>query len=341
MTRLNLVRYVLGIIIPIFGIIFGDVWFLVSTILVLYANNVLDDILFYYGSCFVDESEYVGGIPCPVEGVITKIERFVPLYNHIHKDDVLTKKVLIEKGLPISDGKYEHITIFLNKFNKHLVLRIGKLKCMKQYCINNENVEMVKSGELVASNKGDYLNNTFVDFEYHNGIHVVVTMDKYISRAVMPNDRSFVEMLICRGSQCDIYAPSERYISPCALHEAVKPCESLFVSYEVSEYDCSEEIVKKSVMECIEKSGFSFVDVFTSNLKKTFMTYKHNYRLCPILLAMVLSYPVSVVFGLYIYLFLFDRSIKNMMYATMTIIGYKEWMTTIYNSIHKMLLYGK
>lgn len=341
MKNFNLARYIVGILIPLISISYGSIFFVVAVILVLLLNNIIDDIVFYYGSCYVDEEKNEIGIPSPVDGIVTNVETRVPLYNHIHKSDVLTKSVLIDKGIAISEGLYEHVTIFLNKFNKHLVLRLGTLKSMKQYYINDNNVEMVNDGELVASNKGCYLTNTFIDLEYTNGIHVIVTMDKYISKAVMPSCRNFVEMLICRGSQCDIYAPSFKYTSLCRLNDVVSPYTPLFFSHDGETIDGSNEMVKRAVYECIKNSGFTLYGAFKSNLIKTLKTYKHNYKLLAISLIMALFCPISYALGFYLYLFLFDRSMKNLMYAAMNIIGYKEWMTNIYNLIHKTLLYGK
>lgn len=339
MKTINEIRYIFAIVIPVIILLnFGGVAFLLSIILCLYINNVVDDIVFYYGSKFVDCSILGSGIPSPVEGVVTLVEKCVPLYNHLLKKDILTKEELVSKGMSVKDGEYHHVAIFLNKLNKHLVASIGECKSIKEFSFQGENIEMVNDGMLIADNTGCYLKNTFVDIEYFNGVHVVVTMDKYISKAVRPTDTDMVEMLICRGSQCDVYAPSEMFpLVRC--HEAVNVLQPLFHDYFNKNYDADK--IMLSIDECITKSGFTVKEALLSNLKKTSKTINYNYMLLFISLIMALFSHLAVSIGMYLYLFLLDRSLKNYLYATMNNIGYKYWMTIIYNSFHNLIKYGK
>lgn len=339
MKTFNVLRYVLAIFLPVIVFInLGSVGFLVSVILILYANNVIDDIVFYHGSKYVDVSVSDIGLPSPVEGLVTLVERRVPLFNHLLKTDILTKEDIVNKGISLGSGEYNHVAIFLNKLNKHLVASIGELKSIRKYSFQSGNIEMVEEGELLANNKGCYLRNTFIDLEYYNGVHVVVTMDKYISKAVRPLDTEMVEMLICRGSQCDIYAPSEMFpFVKC--YDTVDVLQPIFHEWETKVYDGVS--IRNNVEWCIEKSGFTFKEAFSSNLKKTLMTVNYNYTFLVIALISALFCPLSAPLGFYIYLFLFDRSVKNYLYAIMNIKGYKPWMTNIYNLIHKIVVYGK
>lgn len=339
MKIFNVFRYVIAIFAPIIVLInFGCFWFVVSVVLILYANNVIDDIVFYYGSKYVDLSFVERRIPSPVEGVVTLVERGVALYSHLSKTDILTKDMLIEKGINVGDGEYNHIAIYLNKLNKHLVASIGELKSINEYSFNDNNVEMVKDGNLIATNKGHYLMNTFVDLEYDNGIHVIVTMDKYISKAVRPSNAQMVEMLICRGSQCDVYAPWDMPVLV-GTFSAVNILQPIFLGYCSKNYDYLD--IVESVDECIKRSGFNLKDAFLSNLKKTLCTVKYNYIWLAICLISALFCPLLLSVGIYLYIFMFDRSLKNYFYATMNNIGYKTWMTIIYNTIHKIVIYGK
>ena len=339
MKMFNVVRYIVAIFLPIIILLsFGELPFILIVIFCLYINNVLDDIVFYHGSKYVDCSDYGNGIPSPVEGVITLIERCVPLYSHLLKKDILTKEELVSKGMSVKDGEYNHVAIFLNKLNKHLVASIGDVKSIKEYSFQGENVEMVNDGFLISDNTGSYLKNTFVDIEYFNGVHVVVTMDKYISKAVRPTNTEMVEMLICRGSQCDIYVPAEMFpLVRC--NEPVNVLQPLFHDYSFKNYDTNQ--IKDCVEECIKKSGFTVKEAFLSNLTKTFKTINYNHTLLFISLIMALICPLAISFGVYLYLFTFDRSLKNYFYATMNNKGYKCWMTIIYNSFHKIVKYGK
>ena len=339
MKIFNVVRYIVAIFLPIIVLVnLGWLPFLLSIILCLYTNNVVDDIVFYHGSKYVDCSNADIGIQSPVEGVVTLIEICVPLYSHLLKKDILTKEELVSKGMTIKEGEYNHIAIFLNKLNKHLVASIGEVKCIKEYSLQGENVEMVEDGMLIADNNGQYLKNTFVDIEYFNGIHVVVTMDKYISKAVRPTNTEMVEMLICRGSQCDIYVPAEMFpLVRC--NEAVDVLQPLFHDYSFKNYEANQ--INASVEECIKKSGFTIKEAILSNLKKTSKTINYNNTLLFISLIMALFCPLALSLGAYLYLFLFDRSLKNYLYATMNIKGYRAWMTIIYNSLHKIVKYGK
>lgn len=341
MKEFNLVRYIVSTLLPLFVLVYvGDIYFLICVIALLYLNNVLDDIVFYYGSAFV-KVHNKKGIPSPVEGTVTCIEKGVPYCNHITKTDILTKDELIKAGFEIPKGKYNHITIFLNKFNKHLVASLGNCQKIKQYICNDENAEMVCCGELIANNTGDYLKNTFVELKYPNNIRVVITMDKYISLGVVPQNKKAIEMLICRGSQCDIYVPT-KYDVLVNLNDAVSVLQPLFNANRVYKFE-DVSVFKQEVFSCIRSIGYNLKSALIENVVKTAKTYKHNiYILIAMLVLCALRPSISLfLLGVYIYIFLFDRSVKNGLYALMNIIGYKDWMTTIYYSLHKLLLYGK
>ena len=338
MKHFNIIRYCLAIILPfVLSCLFSYALFPIYVLIFLFINNLIDDLVFYHGSKYVEECFDINSLLSPVEGVVTKIEYHVPLFNHLCKCDVLTKDELISNGIDVSQGDYTHITIFLNKFNKHLVARIGKLEKMTQYSLNGENVEMVNEGELISDNSGRYLVNTFVDFEYEWNIHVVVTMDKYISKAVVPQINDMVEMLICRGSQCDIYVPSkDSFILTNEKKQVnvLEPIVRLNNMHKCIRHDKYK--IKNIIEECIAVSGFTVVSAIKSNLAKTLDTFKHNYILLVICLLAALFYPISVTIGVYLYLFMLDRSVKNLMYSIMNVIGYKSWMTYLYRYIHNI-----
>ncbi len=345
MKTFNVIRYILSILIPIVVVFFfGFGWFLLSAIMLLYANNVIDDIVFYYGSCSIRNTRrYM--ISSPVEGIVTKIEHDVPLFSHLEKTDVLTRKSIVKSEISEDGGRYSHITVFLNKFNKHSVANIfGEESTITQYDKDGEFVPMVEDGELIADNKGEYLSNTFIDIKYRNGIHVVLTMDKYVSKAVLAEKRDNVELLICKGSQCDIYIPSMicgRF--KVQVNDAVEILDEIAETFYVPCFSITKGAYKYDVEKCISKSGFSFIHLLVENLIKTSSTVTYNTCYLVLVMASIALFPHVSTFlmGLYLYMFCFVRFYKNLCYSMMNIIGYKEWMSVSYNKLNKILNYGK
>lgn len=338
----NLLRYLAAIVCPVIvAFMCGVIPGVLCIIAVLFLNNLLDDIVFYYGSAFVNAGRYYGGIPSPVNGVVTQIEYGVPMYHHITKTDVLTKEEILNAvHSEDTDEKYNHVTIFLNKLNKHIVASIGELISMRSYTRFDGDDSMVESGELIAKNTGEYLKNTFVELEYRNGVRIIVTMDKYISRAVL-SDSDSIEMLICRGSQCDMYIP-ERYPINVEMWQSLDIYQTVSSKTEYCKKKDSFEIFK-DVMQCIKESGFNIADAIADNLDKTLSTTTYNRLFVWVILSALLVNHTASLFGLFLflYLFLFDRSVKNLMYSLMNVIGYKPFMTAIYKAINKIIVYGK
>ena len=312
--------------------------------MLLFLNNVVDDVVFYYGSCSIRNTRrYM--IPSPVEGIVTKIEHDTPLFSHLEKTDVLTKNSIVQSCINEDGGRYSHITIFLNKFNKHSVANIfGTESTITQYDKDGELVPMVEDGELIADNKGEYLSNTFIDIKYRNGVHVVLTMDKYVSKAVLASRREDVELLICKGSQCDIYIPSmicgEVKVQ---LNDAVEIFDEIADTFHYPYFSINKGAYKYEVKKCISKSGFSFRHLLVENFIKTSSTVTYNTCYLVLVMASIALFPQKSMFliGLYLYMFCFVRFYKNFCYSMMNIIGYKAWMSVSYNKLNKILNYGK
>ena len=338
----NLLRYLAAIVGPVIvAFMYGIIPGVLCVITVLFLNNLLDDIVFYYGSAFVNTGRYYGGIPSPVNGIVTQVEYGVPMYHHITKTDVLTKEEILNAVHTEDTCKlYNHVTIFLNKLNKHIVASIGDLVSMRSYTRFEGDDSMVESGELIAKNTGEYLKNTFVELEYRNGVRVIVTMDKYISRAVL-SESDCLEMLICRGSQCDMYMP-ERFPINVVQWQNVDIYQTVSSKTEYCKKKDSFEIFKE-VMKCIKESGFNVTDAIVENLDKTLSTTTYNRLFVWVILcALLVNHQASLMaLFVYMYLFVFDRSVKNLMYSLMNVIGYKPFMTTIYKAINKITVYGK
>ena len=105
---LNVLRLTVFMFLPLIAALHSPVAFFAAILLLLYVSNVLDDIIFYYGSGFVNTRKYRGGLASPVEGVVTMIENKVPLFHHLHKKDYLTGKELFSNIL-INDGRKDDV----------------------------------------------------------------------------------------------------------------------------------------------------------------------------------------------------------------------------------------
>ena len=345
MKLFNLIRYVLGIVVPslICFLCSGEI-LVVAVFAFLFFNNVVDDYIFYYGSSMINGYKN-NGVVSPVEGIVTRVENDVELYSHLEKSDILSKECLVKADIKFDCKKYSHITIFLNKFNKHAVLSLMDGAKMVQHKIGDENFNMVEDGCLISDNVGRYLTNTFVELIYPNDVHVIVTMDKYISKAVVPTNRKSIEMLICRGSQCDIYVPNSLVYDEGSIVKINQHVEIGQTLYNVASecIDIDKENYKKEVIECIANSGFNAKYAIIENLKKTAKTIVHSPSICLLLfvIALITYTDLMLMFGVYLFMFMLDRNIKNLFYSLMNIIGYKDWMTKYYKVAHKMLLNGK
>lgn len=353
---LNIARYMLAIVTPIILLpVFGISITLCAVALLLFLNNYFDDVVFFFGYRKIDLSKNTGnGLSSPVNGTITAIERYVPLYSHLVKCDVLTKEVLVEKhGVYVEKAcSYHHMTVFLNKFNHHIVGNVGcEIAGIKTYDMDGVISPMVEDGKLIADNIGSYLNNTFVEIVYMNGVSVMLTLDKYISKAVMLDDPLF-PMFICKGSQCDIYIPTEYGYLPglkvgsklelfehiADLNDTKNSCWSQENPYHIE--NASKEHYNL-IRKFIGKIGVSHFDLLFDNLKKTLSSYR-LFDIAAVALLLII-YPEGIVPYLLAVILLFytDRCIKHLLYSVINISGYKPWMTSLYSVTHKLLTYGR
>lgn len=353
MKYFNLTRYIVSLLLLASTTFFIHYPLVVLFVfMLLWLNNTLDDVVFYYGSAIgISDKKYNSGVACPVNGILTDVDKNVHLYHHIEKVDCLTKSVLVEKsyiGLCRSDALYSHITVFLNKFNKHVIGNIGsKLVSATSYDLNGTAYEMVKDGELIADNKGKYLTNTFVELVYTNGVHVILTMDKYISKAVPFNDlESGLEMFICRGSQCDIYIPSSMEMIDFREGEVVEIFDSLTKSklynYDFNyHFDYYYETAVKSLIK--EHCNASIKQLVASNLLKSLSTFSLKNPIAIVLLILIslvnIPFMLNSFLFIVVYSFALERFIKNFMYSVMNIKGYSDWMATIYKTFNFLLRY--
>lgn len=207
-VKYNIVRYVISIIVPL-CFIYTPYIALVVAFLLLVLNNVLDDVSFYYASKEVDGKQ-MSSQGSPVNGIITDIEYGVPLFSHIRKSDVLTNGDCLEidklqNNYDKVDCRWNHITIFLNKFSHHIIVNPTRVKSMKRLFADGRLEEMIVSGRLLPNANGEYRGNQAVIIEYTN-MYAVLTLDKYVSRYIaVSRKQGEVGISILRGSQCDIY----------------------------------------------------------------------------------------------------------------------------------------
>ena len=350
----NISRYIIALLVPVASVLFFGIPDTIILVLVLlFINNYLDDIVFFYGYNKVDLSKYeFNGVSSPVNGTVTAMEDSVPLYSHLMKCDVLSKEILVESyGVrPIESAMYNHLTIFLNKFNHHIVANVGAgVKTITTIDMDGVRYPMVENGELVASNTGKYLTNTFVEIVYTNGVYAIFTLDKYVSEAVRL-DSTLFPMFICKGSQCDLYIPNYLHFKDTIkIGSKVEIFESLarYVSNEPSQKSnyyllCSPEINDKYIVRRLRSQiPISGSKILASNIKKTLSSYKLLDIAAMALLQLI--YPQAVLPYLLAVLLLFytDRCVKHLMYSVINISGYKPWMTSLYSVTHKLLTYGR
>lgn len=337
----NIVRYAIAIVAPV-AVFTGHIWISVLLLmLVLLVNNYFDDLVFYFGYTKPKKPITNGGILSPVNGVVTYIEHGVPKYNHLIKEDVLTKEEIIGKCPVVSnDGKlYNHVTIFLNKFNHHVVGNIcSPIISVSQYDMNGTKFSMVEDGYLISNNKGDYLTNTFVEITYENGAIAVLTMDKYISKAV-PIRNNGIDYFICRGSQCDIYIPIS-YSLDVDFGDIIQVYDEIADDIQSDSLEESPSMVFGSIIKDIKRAcSVGVVSLIFPNVKKTLCTLKQINATVFLLMLLLNPYAAALFVFVSVFRFYIDRAVKNFLYAMMNCIGYRKWMTELYRITHKLLSY--
>ena len=337
----NIIRYVTAIILPVFLLTHPIAGILVS-FGVLWLNNYMDDIFFYLSSLFVQNKSFI--TPCvvsPVNGIVTKIERGVPVVN-LKKIDVLDTSHLPYEYDLVGMFKekckaYDHIAIYLNKFNTHIVLHPDRMIDMFRH-YSDGNIEMVYDDELVSDNVGKYLNNDALVVEYQD-FFMIVTMDKFVSEYALCDESKGVLCQIVRGSQCDLYFKEGTFLYP-----KVGDCIDIYdplanVNVRRMSYDIVPESEAK-VKAIIDSEG-GYLGIALSALKKSLCTFNSSWMLCLVIILPLLAYatPFHTIFSYVgfssIYLFLFVRSYRHLMYSLMNVVGLKDWMVKSYKFIGK------
>lgn len=342
MTKIaNIIRYVVAIVLP-FLMILHPIAGILLCFAVLWLNNYLDDIFFYLSSLEVKNRSLTSPMMVsPVNGIVTQIEKGVPVVN-LKKRDVLDTSHLPYEydivGILSEKWKaYDHIAIYLNKFNKHIVLHPDKMIDMYRH-YSDGNLEMVDADELVSDNVGKYLDNDAIVVEYKDFI-MVLTMDKYISEYAICDERKGVLCQIIRGSQCDLYFKEGTFMYPnvgdCIdIYDPLSNVNVIRMSFDVA----SE--AKEKVEAIIELEG-GYLGMAWSSLKKSLSTFNCFWMLCLVVILPALAYAtpfhtfISYVGFSSIYLFLFVRSYRHLMYALMNVYGLKDWMVNSYKFIGK------
>ena len=352
MRAFNLIRYVAALALLIGCFFLPPVWSVLSIFVLLAVNNCLDDFVFYQGSRSISRDRYSGGVACPVNGVVTCIEKDVPLMTHIRKCDYLDNGILLELDKEAeSDGGrlYNHVTIFLNKFNCHAVTNIGsEIVREVHYGKDGELISMVEAGEMTTRLDGRFLNNSFIRTEYANGVVCVYTLDKYVSKMIASDSHELlgVDYFICRGSQCDIYIPRD-------MEFCVTQNQILRNLQTISEGKATVADIDypSKAGELIDRDPCSRAGhIILSNLRKTISTYGfRNPFILVLLLASIClgAFPslagihgnlfalvlIEVVTGL----FALDRFFKNLLYAYFNITGFKPGLAEFYKKVHYRL----
>ena len=352
MRAFNLIRYVAALALLIGCFFLPPVWSVLSIFVLLAVNNCLDDFVFYQGSRSISRDRYSGGVACPVNGVVTCIEKDVPLMTHIRKCDYLDNGILLELDKEAeSDGGrlYNHVTIFLNKFNCHAVTNIGsEIVREVHYGKDGELISMVEAGEMTTRLDGRFLNNSFIRTEYANGVVCVYTLDKYVSKMIASDSHELlgVDYFICRGSQCDIYIPRD-------MEFCVTQNQILRNLQTISEGKATVADIDypSKAGELIDRDPCSRAGhIILSNLRKTISTYgfRNPFILILLLASICLgAFPslagihgnlfalvlIEVVTGL----FALDRFFKNLLYAYFNITGFKPGLAEFYKKVHYRL----
>ena len=352
MRAFNLLRYVVALALLIGSFFYSPLVSVLAILVLLAVNNCLDDVVFYHGSKQIDRDKYSGGVACPVNGVVTCIEKDVPLMTHIRKCDYLEDKILLElnKEAEADAGRlYNHVTIFLNKFNCHAVTNIGSEIVREVYYDKDGTlISMVEAGEMTTKLDGQFLNNSFIRTEYANGVVCVYTLDKYVSKMIASDKRELlgVDYFICRGSQCDIYLPQ-------GMEFCVKQNQILRNLQTISEGEKIDNTINYAAEAgaLIAKDSCSHAGhIILSNLKKTISTYsfKNPVVLLLLLAAICLGavpglLPIRgnlfalIVLEVFTGLFALDRFFKNLLYAFFNVAGFKPALAKFYKWVHYRL----
>ena len=348
MAPLNLVRYILSLILLVGSFFISPLVSVITIFVLLAVNNCLDDVVFYQGSRHIDKRQYQGGVACPVNGVVTCKERGVKLMHHIRKCDYLDGNIILEleKEEAADKGLYNHITIFLNKFNCHAVTNIGS-PIVKEIFYNRdgEELSMVEEGEMTTKLDGRFLNNSFIRTEYANGVVCVYTLDKYVSKMIPSAKHELlgVDYFICRGSQCDMYIPE-------GMEFCVEENQILRNLQTVSPGEIIEADIdyRKDVGELVKLDSCSHAGhIIFSNLKKTLSTYSFRNPVIALILLIAIclgAFPGAlsgygslfalIVVEVFTGLFALDRFFKNLLYAIFNVSGFKPALAKFYKLIH-------
>ena len=352
MRALNLLRYVVALALLIGSFFLPPVIAVFAILLLLAVNNCLDDVVFYHGSKQIDRDKYAGGVACPVNGVVTCIENNVPLMTHIRKCDYLDNKIVLEleKEAESDGGRlYNHITVFLNKFNCHAVTNIGS-KIVREiyYDKDGELISMVEAGEMVTKLDGRFLNNSFIRTEYANGVICVYTLDKFVSKMIASDSRELlgVDYFICRGSQCDIYIPNEMEFCV-KQNQILRNLQTISKGAMVNTaIDYPAEAGALIAKDSCSRTGH----IILSNLKKTISTY--SFKNPVVLLLLLVAIYLGAIPGLLQFhgnlfalvviefftgLFALDRFFKNLLYAFFNVAGFKPRLAKFYKWVHYRL----
>lgn len=346
-VKLNIARYVVSIVLPLCLLQYPFIALGVSFVL-LYLNNVADDYSFYFAG-----KEAIGrkitAVSSPVNGIITQIERNVPLFSHIRKEDVLTREEYFKLEYIASkyDKKHEkwnHVTIFLNKFSHHIVVNPSNIKSIQRLFEDGRLEEMVADGNLLADNYGKYLGNRAVIIEYEDMI-AVLTLDKYVSEySIGTDEKGYIGLNILRGSQCDLYSKRSIEHYSHKKGDAVQIGEKIFKSSIFDkEYTVHSSCVHSHVTAALKHIGGAN-QIWKTNSQKTLATFRSKVMLVTVVVSLslsILSQPFAYVAFSSVYLFVFDRFYRHLMYSLMNAYGYKPWMTATYRIIHKTSILWK
>lgn len=321
----NRIRYIISIALLAISVFFlpcQPLYSIASLLVILYLNNIVDDYVFYYLSGKITVKGLRAFLCSPVNGVVTCVEYCVPLMAHIMKCDYVTKEVLLELKKHKSRKRYNHITVFLNKFNKHIVTNIGSpVKAIRQYNPKTEKYCMVEEG-LVPKKNGKFLTNPFVRFDYENGVVCVFTLDKYVSEIVLNENHAAygVDMFICRGSQCDMYIPADFDFIP-RYGEVVKNYDRIsFMRCQSTEIN--PNAVEKDALTLINASGITARKILAQNIYKTLGVFKNTsipYLLC-LYVGCIVGHPLEVIVT-FLFVFCLHRFYKNYLYADINVNG--------------------
>lgn len=346
-VKFNLARYIVSILLPLCLICYPLIA-MGTTFCLLLANNILDSLMFYFANLEVSKIRFTkSGIISPVNGIVTLVENNVPLYYHVTKRDPLTKKELF-KTVPHTTNdnrKFHHVAVFLNKFNHHVVLNISEVDKILQR-IQGENKVMVEDGELIADNEGEYIDNdtVYVKYRYFSGtdeVFIVLTLDKYVSQYLIGReDIGHIGSIICRGSQCDIYTTEP---IACKEGDLLNIGDKIAYCNTFTPNNVGEEEIEYIVSKGIALSG-GVRDIVVSSFMNTIETFKSPFITATVILGVSLT-PLSTMFSyvafLGIYLFVYDRFFKHLMYALMNAIGYRPIMSKAYKVTHKLSILWK